>query len=358
MKINFIVPEISRTGGMRIIFEYANRLTERGNDVMMFSPYIPFNYYKGIIKRHYIKYRIRYAIGFLRGTRKPPEDIFPRKFEIQYSAFINNRTVRNADAVIATSWPTAFAVDKLSAAKGKKFYLVQDYEKWNSNIKYVDKSYSLPLTRITVSTYLKELLLKKFNSDSTVILNGVDFEVFNNPEKKFEKPYRVCFMDHSLDNKNAKAAIDTVKMVKENFPNTEFTAFGYRKSHEMPPYVEFIENPDDAGIAEIYRSSDIYLYTSLYEGFGLPPAEAMACKCALVGNKAGAVPEFATDKESAILTDPGKPDELYEGVKYLLENPGEMERISFAGYERVKEILNWDRSVDEFERVLEGKEQA
>lgn len=352
MKINFIVPEISRTGGMRIIFEYANRLTERGHNVILYSPNIPFNSYRGMFKPYYIKYRIKYAAERIFKDIKLPENIFKRNFDINFRWVLNDLTVRDADATIATSWTSSFVVNKLKQSKGKKFYLIQDYEVWNSNTEYVDLSYKLPFSRITVSGYLKDLLLEKFGSDSTVILNGIDFSVFNNPMKKFGERKQILFMDHLLENKNTKDAIETVKVLKEKYPLVNIKCFGMRKYHELPDYIEFIEDPDDSKIAELYSESDLFLFTSLHEGFGLPAAEAMACKCALVGTKAGAVPEFAENNKSAVLTSPGNPEELLRGAEYLMNNEIELKRISLEGYESVRKILDLEKSANKFESLL------
>ena len=267
---------------------------------------------------------------------------------------INDHTVRDADVTVATSWTTSYAASKMSASKGKKFYLIQDYEQWNSNIEYVNRSYTLPFRRITVSHYLKELLLCKFGSDSDVVLNGIDFSRFNNPGKEFNETKQILFMDHLLDNKNTSGAIDTVRKIKAKFPSVKIKCFGFRKYHEMPDYIEFIEDPDDEHIAQLYRGSDIFLYTSRFEGFGLPPAEAMACKCSLVGNKVAAVPEFAENMSSAILTDPDQPDELLKGIEYLLKNENELKRISLAGHDKVRQVLDWDRSAERLEYLLKN----
>ena len=352
MKINFIVPEITRTGGMRVIFEYANRLTERGHNVILYSPNIPFNNFMGMFRPYFIKYRFNYAKDRLLKKNKLPENSFRKIFEIKYLWLINNLTVRDADATVATSWTSSYAVNRLSESKGKKVYLIQDYEQWNSNIEYVDKSYSLPMQRITVSKYLQELMRERFNSDSVVILNGIDFGIFNNPEKKFNEQKQILFMDHLLENKNSEVAIEIVKKLKTKYPSLRIKCFGMRKYHSLPDYIDFIEDPDDKQIADLYRESDIFLFTSKSEGFGLPPAEAMACKCALVGNAVAAVPEFAENMVSAILTSPENPEELFKGAEYLLNNAVELKRISLAGYENVRKILNWDIAVDKFESLL------
>ncbi|MEO6694815.1 MAG: glycosyltransferase family 4 protein [Ignavibacteria bacterium] len=352
MKINFIVPEISRTGGMRVIFEYANRLKSRGHDVILYSPIIPFNNYRGMIKRYYIRYRINSAKAFILDGRKIPENIYKKKFDIKFLWVFNNFTVRNADVSVATSWPTSYIVHKLNSSKGKKLYLIQDYEKWNSNIKYVDKSYTLPLQRITVSNYLRNFLNEKFGVDSEVILNGIDFTVFNNPSKQFSEPIKILFTDHILENKNSIAAIETIVKLKNKYPDLKIRGFGMAKYHQMPEYVEFFENPDENIIVRLYNGSDIFLYTSIYEGFGLTPAEAMACKCAVLGNKVAALPEYSEDMKSAILTSPDNKEELFNGAEYLINHNDELKRISLSGYENVRKKLDWELSVNKFEKII------
>ncbi len=352
MKINFIVPEISRTGGMRIIFEYANRLTERGHDVLLYSPNIPFNNYKGMVMPYYIKYRFNYAKENLFKKNKLPENLFKKTFDVKYLWLFNNLTVRDADVTVATSWTTSYVADRFNKSKGKKYYLIQDYEEWNSNVKYVERSYSLNLNRITVSGYLKSLLFDKFQAESDVILNGIDFSKFSNPEKQFGGKIQILFMDHILENKNTVGAIETLKILKLKYPDLKIKCFGIKNYHPLPEFIEFTENPGDEEIKKLYCESDIFLYTSKYEGFGLPPAEAMACKCALVGNKVAAIPEFAENMKSAILTSPDNPDELIKGVEYLFNNEKELERISIAGYENVRKLLNWDNAVDKFLNLI------
>ncbi len=351
-KINFIVPEIARTGGMRIIFEYANRLTEKGHDVMLYSPNVPFNNYKGMFVPFYIKYRTKYALKKIFSGKKLPSRIFEHSFGIKHLWSMNNGSIRDADATVATSWTSSYVAERLSSSKGKKVYLIQDYETWNSNVELVNKSYSLPFERVTVSRYLHDLLLKKFGSSSAVILNGIDFEKFNNPEKKFGDNPQILFMDHILENKNTKGAIEVVSRLRQKFNTIKFKCFGFENFHSLPEFIRFIRNPSEEEIVNLYRNSDIFLYTAFYEGFALPPAEAMACKCAVVGSNTAALPEYSINNQTALLTTPGNLDEITDRVEFLLNNRSELERISTAGYEHVRRILNWDDSVNKFEKIL------
>lgn len=354
MKINFIVPEIVRSGGMRVIFEYANRFTERGHEVTLFSPVIPFYIHRGKIVPSYIRYQIKYAVKYLLGRNPIPPNIFERKFKIKYVPMINNFFIPDADATSATAWQTADSVYRLNAKKGKKFYLIQDYEIWYGNPEKINESYTLPLNRIVVSGYLQKLLRDKFNADSTKILIGRDYSKYKNDNKIYHIPRTILFMDHSLENKNTAGAVKIIERIKNKYPQVRVKCFGLSKFHKMPDYTEFFENPDEDTIVKLYCDSDIFLFTSLYEGFGGPPAEAMACKCAVAGNAVGALPEYTLNNETAILADPDKPEELYNGICRLLDSETELKRISEAGYEYVKKILNWENVIDKFEELIKN----
>ena len=337
---------------MRIIFEYANRFCRLGHDVKLYSPVIPFYPYKGKIKRHFIKYQIRHACECLNRRMEPPENSFEHIFDIQYVWAVNNSTVRDADATVATSWTSTYPVNKLNIEKGTKVYLIQDYEIWNSSIEHVNSSYSFPMIRITVSGYLRDLIRDKFGSDSHVILNGIDFEKFNNGNKRFNDPPHILFVDHPLENKNTSGAIETAVSIHQKYPDVKFTCFGTGRYHHIPSFVQFVENPDDEMIAELYRNSDIFLFPSIHEGFGLPPAEAMACMCTLVGTRSGAVPEFSVNMKSAVLCDSYNTEDLVNGIEFLLNNPDDLKRIAIEGERSVRNKLDWNNSVNQFISLL------
>ncbi len=353
MKINFIVPEISRTGGMNIIFQYANRLKKHGHDVEMYSSIVPLNMHKNNIKWYYLKYQVKSFLKWLKlGRAIIPENMYPYCFKINFVPMMLNMFVRNADVLIATSWPTAFPVYHFSSSKGRKYYLIQDYEAWNSNIKMVDRSYTLPLKRIVCSKYMQNLLKSKFGSESELIYIGLDRERFNADNKTYNDPPVITFQDHSLPNKNIEQAIYTVEKLKSEYPELRFKSFGIQQYHKMPEYVEFTTNPDDKTLTNIYSTSDIFLFSSKYEGFGSPPSEAMACKCCIVANKVAAIPEYSEHMKTGIHADPNDPDGLYKGVKLLLENKELIPKISEAAFKHIRKFMDWDKSVNKFAEFI------
>lgn len=353
MKINFIVPEITRTGGMNIIFQYANRLLERGHDVELYSPIIPFNLHKNGIRWYYFKYQVKSLLKWLRhGRGIIPKNMYPFKFKLNFVPIMLNMFVRDADVSIATSWPTSYPVYHFGESKGRKYYLIQDYEIWNANVKLVDKSYTLPLKRIVCSEHMRKLLCKKFGTDSELIYIGLDRNRFYNYNKIYNDPPVVTFQDHSLPNKNVEGAIYTCEKLKKEYPHVKFRAFGVKKYHDLPDYIEFTENPGDEELTGIYSTSDILLFSSIHEGFGSPPSEAMACKCAVVANKVAAIPEYSEHMKTAIHADPNDKDGLYKGAKFLLDNPLKLKEISEAAYIHIREFMNWDNSIVHFEKFI------
>lgn len=352
MKVNFIVPELARSGGMRVVFDYSNMLMQNGHDVVLYTPVISFNPYKGIPNKNFRNYRIKYALKYILNKNLIPANIFPHNFEIKFIPKISDMFVRNADAVIATSWTSSYFVNDLSISKGKKSYLIQDFEIWNCNRDLAEGSYRLPLQHITVSSYLKNLIREKYGKESIVIMPGIDFNLFYNENKIYNNVPVISFIDHELENKNIKGAVYTCEKLKEAYSELKFFVFGTSQHNLFPDFIKFIRCKNDDHLRQLYCSTDIFLFPSLYEGFGLPPAEAMACKCAVVGNKAAAFPDYSVNDVTAIHCNPDDTDGLYKGVCNLLEDRDKLYTISENASAEIRKILVREKSYKAFEKII------
>jgi glycosyltransferase involved in cell wall biosynthesis len=352
MKINFLVPEIVRSGGLRTVFEYANRMTKLGHEVIVYTPVIPFNAFRPKYPLAVMKHQLKYALKQFSGKPFMPPIIYPHNFAFKAVHAVNDFFIRDADAVVATSWTTAYHVNSLGKSKGKKFYLIQDFEVWNSNKERAENSYKLPLNRTVVSKYLQNLLKEKFGSDSILISAGVSFEDFYVDNKVYNQNPVIIFNDHQLENKNVKGLLEALVKLKEKYPKLSARCFAVNRHNEMPDWIEFHKNPTDEHLRHLYQTSDIFLFASKYEGFGTPPAEAMACKCALVANAVAAIPEYSVHMESAIHCNPERVQDMVDGVSYLIDNPSELKRIAEAGYQSVRKLLSWDTAVEKFLKLI------
>jgi glycosyltransferase involved in cell wall biosynthesis len=108
-------------------------------------------------------------------------------------------------------------------------------------------------------------------------------------------------------------------------------------------------------LVRLYSAAECLVLPSLYEGYGLPPIEAMACGCPVVVSDRGALPE--TTGGAALVTDPG-PEPLADAVQRVVEDSSLRRRLVEAGHRHVRG-LSWERTAEQtigvYERLLQAK---
>jgi len=396
MKITFVLPGISIAGGVRVVFEYANRLIDRGHKVYIIYPTIP----PRMLSRSKTKLIGGKVAGGLRNLlRGNNVEWFNVKAKLIRVPTINPKfvnlvksSVPNSDILIATSWETVYFVNALPKEKGEKFYFVQHYEIWdiwnslecwrkareieNDTSKLpiamsyivpddpylrklkelVDTTYTMPLKKITISSWLEELLEKRFRQKVYgTITNGVNFNIFycdnkkdwNTKKRIILMPYRGILWKGDLD---GLKALEEVYKKYENC-NLEIWIYGPRKPDRIPKWIKFFERPSDEELRQLYCRAHIFVGPSWVEGFGLPPMEAMACMTAVVTTNVGAVPDYTIPGKTAIVVPPQNPQKLAEGIIYLLEDWNETKKIAERGYEFIRQFT-WEKATKEFETTL------
>jgi glycosyltransferase involved in cell wall biosynthesis len=107
-----------------------------------------------------------------------------------------------------------------------------------------------------------------------------------------------------------------------------------------------IENEEFAGY---YSKATVAVVPSLYEGFGLPAAEAMACGVPLISTSGGALPEVVGD--AGIIVPPADSAALAREIMFLFNNPDQRKKMAQTGIERVDSIFNWSKAADEMVEV-------
>jgi glycosyltransferase involved in cell wall biosynthesis len=92
----------------------------------------------------------------------------------------------------------------------------------------------------------------------------------------------------------------------------------------------------------LYRLAAVFVFPSLYEGFGLPPLEAMASGTPVVTSNVSSLPEVVGD--AAVLVDPHDVGSIVAGLRSVLTDPVRAEEMRRKGLERAREF-SWERSV-------------
>jgi len=111
--------------------------------------------------------------------------------------------------------------------------------------------------------------------------------------------------------------------------------------------IEYVEKRD---LLNLYNLADLFVFPSFYEGFGLPPLEAMACGTPTVTSNVTSLPEVVGD--AAVTFDPHNVDELAAIIEKVLTDKELRQELSLRGLERVKQF-SWDRSAKQTWEIYE-----
>ena len=121
-------------------------------------------------------------------------------------------------------------------------------------------------------------------------------------------------------------------------------------SHKLHKHVRFLGYLPDDTLAILYRLAAVFVFPSLYEGFGLPPLEAMACGAPVVTSKVSSLPEVTGD--AAVLVDPYDVESITDGIARVLTDPALREELRVKGIARSREF-SWERSVSRTREIYQ-----
>jgi glycosyltransferase involved in cell wall biosynthesis len=112
--------------------------------------------------------------------------------------------------------------------------------------------------------------------------------------------------------------------------------------HQLHKYVRFLGYLPEATLAVMYRLAGVFVFPSLYEGFGLPPLEAMASGTPVVISNVSSLPEVAGD--AAVLVDPYDPEAIADGIYRVLTDESLRRSLRQRGLARASQF-SWETSV-------------
>lgn len=332
-------------GGIKAMYEYANRLYERGHEIRIYHA----------IKTPYLSYKtpafFRFWFYKIIGAERPKWFQLNKQIHSSIIKEVSNSQIQDGDIIISTWWSTAFEVDKLSDTKGRKFNFIQDYETWNGHIDLLHQSYHLKAKKVVVSHFLNDILLEKCGHKGHYIPYGIESEEFFLTEPiSSRKKLSVCMLYSEEERKGSKYGIEALLKLKQKYTDLEVRLFSvFPRSNDIPAWMQYyhLHRP----LREVYNQSAIFISPSVKEGFGLPVVEAMTCGCAVIVTDIEGHKDFAFNNETA-LTVPIKDNEaIYEKLTSLIHN--DILRLSLAekGNELAKSF-SWNHSVDKMEKLF------
>lgn len=210
-------------------------------------------------------------------------------------------------------------------------------------------------TLITDSKFSHERIKHHLNRDATVIYPGIHLPeplFLDRVKQKYALPDEyILYLGNLKKHKNILGLIAAHKLMKHQIPLVIFGSSEMR--HHLPlsdhdnVLIKGFADQDD--LPALYKLAKVFAFPSLYEGFGLPPLEAMAMGCPVLASTAASLPEVCGD--AAYLSDPLSPSSISKGLDYLINHPKEYIK---RGHIRAASF-SWEKASEQYIACFHNK---
>lgn len=306
--------------------------------------------------------RLREMIGLPYGIMKCNLDILhvPTHFHTQLTPFFLNRNVKKILTIhdiipllfpetyggnLASLWvrslkiiknrPEMFLVDSNNTKRDCIRHLGIEHEK----IKVVPLAAPPSFRPFDDLISIKSYLIHKYQINTPFILSVGRLEA----RKNFVPLIKAI---HHLKNEGLNFSLVLIGGMgwKHEEVIESMKDLGLEENVIFPGYVS------EEDLVKFYNAADLFVYPSLYEGFGLPPLEAMACGTPVITSNTSSLPEVVG--EAGIMVDPHDDQELTKAMHKVLTNENLSKKLGQKGLERSK-CFTWEKTASETWKVYE-----
>jgi len=193
-----------------------------------------------------------------------------------------------------------------------------------------------------------------------VVYNGLDSREFAPLPGLAKKPNSLIFVGNSEDRKKGLLYLlraltylpenVSLTVVDGGAPQRSFAPMLIEK-YKIGQRVHFTGKIGPGDLVRLYCGAEIAVVPSLYEGFGFPAAEAMACELPVVSSTAGALPEVVGKDGAGILVPPRNAPALAQAIRRLLQDPGLRRQMGQAAREEVRAKFSMAEHFSQLDRV-------
>jgi glycosyltransferase involved in cell wall biosynthesis len=187
------------------------------------------------------------------------------------------------------------------------------------------------------------------------IYDGVDLDAFHPPAHDETQPGTLLFVGNSEDyNKGIVYLLRALALLPASTKAHVYVVGGPAAPLRVAPAeierlgigdrVTIVGRVPERELAAWYRRAQSLVAPSLYEGFGLPVAEAMACGTAVIASDGGALPELVADGETGVVVPARDTRALADAITTLVDQPERCRAMGAAGHGRVLERFTWPQT--------------
>lgn len=324
-RIIFVLQTLGYSGGIRIVFEQANRLSRRGFAVEVWGL----------------------------DTHQSPWEAEPG---------VKIRTFKNYDRLIAalapleaikvaTWWETAFPVWMSSVIKGIPVYFIQEMETWfypNDVVAQasVVSCYRKEFRNMTTSQYNLEEI-RALGLKAVAVPCGYDDKIYRPLPNMRRDEHTILALGRTFFQKNFMMTFKAWKLLGPDRPTLKL--FGQEEEMaKLDKKIDYVKRPSNEAVNKLYNEATIFVQTSRHEGFCLPLLEAMATGVPAICTDAHGNRDFCQDGKNCLMVAQDDVDGLAAAMKRLLANKALRARLSKAAAQTAKKY-RWDTVMDKVE---------
>jgi len=198
-----------------------------------------------------------------------------------------------------------------------------------------------------------------------IVYPGVDTSVFRRLDGHKKEPGRLIMVGRTGDRKKGilyllqalhllrRDNVDIKLTLVDKVNTKDSYALNLIRNYNLDGMVTFTGRVTTEELVREYSAAEIAITPSVYEGFGFPAAEAMACEVPVIATKGGALPEVVKEGETGILVPPQDPYALARAIKRLLEDEALRRKMSSEGRKRVERCFSWEQAAKQIVDVYE-----
>lgn len=320
LAVDYLAVQTGVTGGMKIFFEQANWLADRGHRVRVLA-YGP-----------------------------PPSWMDLRADFLQVpSDRLLSSAVGDADIAIASFWSQnhdlerGWPATRVLLAQGDSY--VWEPESIAAGLQTTVKlSHQVEASLLAVSPALARRLEGLYGRKAAVVPNGFDVNLFHPRPRPHGGPLRIMAVGRdALPFKGLQDIFAAVEVIRRQGRACELIWASPSDPQTPDVPCRFYRSPSQTQLAELYAEADVFVSGSRYDAFPLPSLEAMASGTPVVAVDNEGLRTYARDGENCLLVPAGSPEDMAAAVLRLAGSPELRERLVAAGLSTAAGY-SWDRS--------------
>lgn len=325
--MKLVIPVVSlETGGTRYIYQLANEMVDKAHSVEIVLP-------------------------------ENASVAWPLRAQVTRVKQLTSDKIPSADFILPNFYPTVFPA--WESKKGRVVRLSLGYEPlWVAEKEKALASYQIDAPIISISEWHRQLIFQGIGKNSTVISGGVDTSVFCPSPKKslstgrFTIAYILRSKEHGYTWKGTEDFWEAIQSLVQLVPSFDITVVAPEgASYQTPLPYTLVKAQNDSDMARFYAQADIFVSTSYFEAFSMPPLEAMACGTAVVTTDNGGNRDYTRNGENCLLVPPSDTQQLTLILAHLLTQGTLRNQLALNGL-NFAQSWSWRQSANKLEALL------